>query len=138
MKRTLAYRFWERQVIVLVHTKDSPTEEEWKAYCDDARKWRTQIRGILVLSEGGGPNSVQRGELEVALDRPEAKTAVVTLSRVARGIVTAMSWFTPKIKAFSTLQIPAALEYLDIPLRSHDSINAAIKALRTELQLPLE
>ncbi len=138
MKRTLAYRFWERQVIVLVHTKDSPTDEEWKAYCDDARKWRTQIRGILVLSEGGGPNSVQRGELEVALDRPEAKTAVVTLSRVARGIVTAMSWFTPKIKAFSTLQIPAALEYLDVPPRSHDSIGTAIKALRVELQLPPE
>ena len=138
MKRTLAYRFWERQVIVLVHTKDSPTDEEWKAYCDDARKWRTQVRGILVFSEGGGPNSVQRGELEVALDRPEAKTAVVTLSRVARGIVTAMSWFTPKIKAFSTLQIPAALEYLDVPPRSHDSIGTAIKALRVELQLPPE
>jgi hypothetical protein len=138
MKRTLAYRFWERQVVVLVHTKDSPTDEEWKTYCDDARKWRAQIRGILVLSEGGGPNSVQRGELEVALDRPEAKTAVVTLSRVARGIVTAMSWFTPKIKAFSTLQIPAALEYLEVPPRGHASINAAIKALRTELELPPE
>ena len=138
MKRTLAYRFWERQVIVLVHTKDSPGEDEWKAYCDDARKWCAQVRGILVLSEGGGPNSVQRGELEVALDRPEAKTAVVTLSRVARGIIAAMSWFTPKIKAFSTLQIPAALEYLDVPPRSHDSIGTAIKALRVELQLPPE
>ena len=140
MKRTLAYRFWERQVIVLVHTKDSPTDEEWKAYCDDARKWRTQVRGILVLSEGGGPNSVQRGELEAALDHPEynAKTAVVTLSRVARGIVTALSWFTPKIKAFSTLQIPAALEYLEVPPRSHDSIGVTIKALRNDLQLPPE
>lgn len=125
-------------MLVLVHTKDSPTDEEWKTYCDDARKWREQIRGILVLSEGGGPNSVQRGELEVALDRPEAKTAVVTLSRVARGIVTAMSWFTPKIKAFSTLQVPAALEYLEVPPRGHPSINATIKALRQELDLPLE
>lgn len=138
MKRTLAYRFWERQVLILVHTKDAPADDEWKAYCDDAHKWRAQIRGILVLSEGGGPNSVQRGELETALERPEGKTAVVTLSRVARGIVTALSWFTPKIKAFSTLQIPAALEYLEVPPRSHDSITAAIKALRVELQLPPE
>ncbi len=125
-------------MLILVHTKDAPADDEWKAYCADARKWRAQIRGILVLSEGGGPNSVQRGELEAALDRPEAKTAVVTLSRVARGIVTALSWFTPKIKAFSTLQIPAALEYLEVAPRSHDSIGAAIKALRLELQLPPE
>ena len=67
MKRTLAYQFWERRLVILVHSKDAPSDAEWKVYTDDMRKWCQQIRGILVLSEGGGPNGVQRGELEAAL-----------------------------------------------------------------------
>ncbi len=140
MKRTLAYQFWERRLVILVHSKDAPSDAEWKVYTDDMRKWCQQIRGILVLSEGGGPNGVQRGELEAALgnDTFKAKTAVVTLSRIARGIVTAISWFSPTIKAFSTLQIPSALEYLEIPTKSHDGVTLAIKGLRQQLDLPPE
>lgn len=138
MNQTLAYTFWRRQLVILVHAKDAPTDPEWDTYCGDVRTWATSIRGILVISEGGGPNSLQRGQMEVALDRERytGKTAVVTLSRVARGIVTAMSWFNPGIKAFSTIQIPNALDYLEIPKAEHDSVQREIKALRVKLQLP--
>lgn len=140
MMRTLAYKYWERRLVILVHSKDSPSDVEWQIYCDDVRKWCLQIRGILVISEGGGPNGVQRGELETALgiDTYKAKTAVVTLSRVARGIVTAISWFNPSIKAFSTIQIPAAMDYLEIAKADHDSVLREIKRLRESLQLPAE
>lgn len=140
MKRTLAYQFWERRLVVLVHSKDAPSDADWNTYCEDMRNWCQQIRGILVVSEGGGPNGVQRGELESALgnDKFKAKTAVVTLSRVARGIVTAISWFSPTIKAFSTIQIPAALEYLEVPAGSHDAVLKVIKGLRLQLELPPE
>lgn len=138
MKRTLAYKYWERKLVILVHSKDAPSDDEWKVYCDDVRKWCQQIRGILVVSVGGGPNGVQRGELETALgiDTYKAKTAVVTLSRVARGIVTAISWFNPSIKAFSTIQIPAAMDYLDVPKKDHDAVTREINLLREALQIP--
>lgn len=140
MKRTLAYQFWDRQLVILVHSKDAPGDVEWKDYCADVQKWCQQIRGILVISEGGGPNGVQREALEKALGNEtyKAKTAVVTLSRIARGIVTAISWFSPTIKAFSTLQIPDALKYLEIPDANHPRVMVAIKSLRAQLDLPPE
>ncbi|MBL9106518.1 MAG: hypothetical protein JNL82_36680 [Myxococcales bacterium] len=140
MKRTLAYQFWKRQVVILVHSKDAPADDEWEEYIRDVRTWAPTIRAVLVISEGGGPNSLQREQMEHALDRErfKGKTAVVTLSRVARGIVTALSWFNPNIKAFSTIQIPAALEYLEVPKPDHDAIQKEIRALRVKLSLPPE
>lgn len=138
MKRTLAYAFWKRQIIILVHTKETPSAEEWEAYCVAADGWVKDVRGILVVSEGGGPNSMQRGQLETVLTRERltGKTAVVTLSSIARGIVTALSWFTPNIKAFSTIQIPAALDYLGVPKDEHESLTKELTGLRQKLALP--
>lgn len=138
MKRTLAYYFWKRRLVILVHTKDAPTDAEWKVYCDDVRQWCKSIRGILVISDGGGPNTVQRADLEAALDNDtyKAKTAVVTLSRIARGIVTAMSWFNSGIKSFSTVQVRPALEYLEVPTVEHDQVIAQINQLKAEIGVP--
>jgi hypothetical protein len=52
---------------------------------------------------------------------------------MVRGIVTAISWFNPGIKAFSTLQIPAALKYLDFPDDQHGPILAEIARLKQKL-----
>lgn len=137
MKRTLAYQLWKRQLVILVHSKSSPSEGEWDDYCKAVKGWCKEIRGVLVVSEGGGPNSMQRAQLEEALDRDRfsGKTAVVTLSSIARGIVTAMSWFNPNIKAFSTIQIPAALDYLGVPKDDRDEVQKEIQALRAKAQL---
>lgn len=139
MKRTLAYHLWKRQIAILVHGKDAPSEEDWNEYCAAVTGWSKDLRGLLVVSEGGGPNSLQRGQVEAALaaDRFKGKTAVVTLSSLARGIVTALSWFTPNIKAFSTIQIPAALDYLGVPKDEHDNVMKELKALRMKLSLPV-
>jgi hypothetical protein len=119
----------------LVHSKDNPTDEEWAAYLVDARTWRDKIDGFLVVTEGGGPNSLQRGEMNDALEAEKrgGKTAVVTLSRIARGIVTALSWFNPGIKAFSTINVPAALDYLNVPKSDQDNLLAELKRLKTDL-----
>lgn len=135
MPRTMGYKFFKQRFLLLIHTKENPTDEEWKAYLNDAKHWRDKIEGFLVISEGGGPNTLQRGEMNDVLEAEKrgGKTAVVTLSRLARGIVTALSWFNPGIKAFSTLNIPAALDYLGVPAGEHDLMLAEIKRLKTEL-----
>lgn len=137
MPRTMAYKLFKQRFILLVHSKDTPTDEEWKPYIEDCRAWRDKIEGFLIVSEGGGPNTLQRGEMNDALEAEKrgGKTAVVTLSRVARGIVTALSWFNPDIKAFSTLSIPAALDYLGVAPADHDAVIAEVKRLKTEIGL---
>lgn len=138
MNRTLAYTLYKRRLVILVHTKDSPDDAEWREYAQAASKWKKDIQGFLVISEGGGPNTMQRAELDTAIgiESHSAKTAVVTVSRIARGIVTAIGWFNTTIKAFSTNQMAQALEYLGVSATEVDSVNVEIKRLRKDLGLP--
>lgn len=139
MNRTLAYSFYKRRLLILIHTKDSPDNAEWREYAQAAGKWKKEIQGFLVISEGGGPDTMQRAELDTAIgiESHTAKTAVVTVSRIARGIVTAIGWFSPRIKAFSTLQLPQALEYLGVSATEVDNVNAEIKRLKKDLNIPI-
>jgi hypothetical protein len=133
--KSLAYKFFKQRILILVHTKDSPSDAEWGEYLQNAKHWRDRIEGFLVVTEGGGPNTLQRGEMNDVLEAEKrgGKTAVVTLSRIARGIVTALSWFNPGIKAFSTIHIPAALDYLGVAKADHDLLISELKRLKSEL-----
>lgn len=133
--RTLAYKFFKQHILILVHSKDSPSDAEWVGYLQDAKQWRDKIEGFLVVTEGGGPNKPQRSQMNDALEAGKrgGKTAVVTLSRIARGIVAALSLVNPGIKAFSTVHIPAALDYLGVPKSDHELLISELKQLKNEL-----
>lgn len=128
---TMAYSLCQT-VFVAVHTKDNPSDEEWSGYVDFGRKHMGRYTSSLVVSEGGGPNATQRGAMNDLLEANhfKGKVSVVTLNRLVRGIVTAISWFNPNIKAFTTVQIVPALEYLEVPKSQHDRLLAEIKRLR--------
>lgn len=135
MNRKLAYTFFKRRFLILVHTKDAPEETEWKEYVAAARGWKKDIQAFLVVSEGGGPNAMQRAELDEAIDieRHPGKTAVVTVSRIARGIVTAISWFSPGIKAFGTNQLAPAIEYLGASAAEVEAVINEVRRLKKDL-----
>ncbi len=93
------------------------------------------VNAIMIISDGGGPTTMQRGKMNDLLEEMkfQGKVAVVTVKSMVRGIVTAISWFNPGIKAFSTLQIPAALKYLDFSDAEHGVILAEIQRLKQRL-----
>lgn len=132
---TMAFTIFRRSVFIAVHTKDNPSDEEWNAYVEFGRKNMGAFTSSLVISEGGGPNTVQRGAMNDLLEANnfKGKVAVVTLNRIVRGIVTALSWFNPNVKPFSTLQIPAAIEYLGVPKDQQDALMTEIKRLREKV-----
>lgn len=138
MTRKLAYTFFKKRLLILVHTKDAPENDEWKEYVNSARQWRKDIQAFLVVSDGGGPNTMQRAELDEAIDieHHPGKTAVVTVSRIARGIVTAISWFSPGIKAFGTNQMQQAIEYLGMSPAEVDSVVTEVNRLKKSLGIP--
>ena len=135
MNRTLAYSFFKRRLLILVHTKDSPDDTEWGEYTASARQWKKDITGFLVYSAGGGPNTMQRAQLDeaISIESHPAKTAVVTVNRIARGIVTAIGWFSPGIKAFGTHQLPQAIEYLGTPTADVSVVVAEVARLKKSL-----
>lgn len=132
---TMAYSIFRRRIFLVVHTKENPSDEEWDAYVEFSRANLGNFDCTLIITDGGGPNTMQRGNLNDMLEAAnyKGKISVVTLNRLVRGIVTALSWFNPNIKAFSTLQISSALEYLGVPADQHAAVNAEIKRLRDKL-----
>ncbi len=134
---TSAYTIHKR-VFLVMNTKDNPSDAEWGEYVDFTIKNLAHFSSTMIITEGGGPNTMQRGMMNDLLEAKgfKQKVAVVTLSRLARGIVTALSWFNPNVRAFSTVQIPAALTYLDIPESEHEGVQREIRALRVKLKLP--
>lgn len=66
MSRTMVYRRREAYMIV-VHTRDPPSDAEWEAYVRDGERWLSEVAGCLILTEGGGPRAAQRRMMKVAL-----------------------------------------------------------------------
>ena len=69
----------------------------------------------LVATKGGGPTSTQRKYLNDLLAGRHVPVAVMSSSTAVRGVVTALSWFNRKIKAFPPEGLADALTYLEIP-----------------------
>jgi len=106
--------------MVFLHTPRPPTRDEW-VQCMEMLERRAATGGfskarVLVVTDGGGPDVVMRGELQAFFKKHghAPKTAVVTTSVFSRGIVTAVGWFNPNIKAFAPVHFQAALEHLGL------------------------
>ena len=135
MRPTMAYSLFKRSLFLVLHTKDNPTDEEWDQYLSFVQKNVGSIESSMILTAGGGPNAMQRGLMNDLIDANGLKlvVSVVTLSRLVRGIVTALSWFNPNIKAFSTIQIPAAMDYLKVAKPDQAPLMAEINRLKADL-----
>lgn len=100
-------------LFVAVYGDSAPSDEEWDRYMSTMREI-TEDDSLLIFSWGGGPTMKQRRELEEAVAHHRGKVAVVTGSRVARGIVKAISWTGKRIKAFDFERRAEAFEFLGL------------------------
>ena len=84
----------------------------------------------LVLTDGGGPDALQRGSLTTLAERHGAGvTAVVTGATKARLVVTALSWFFSNIKSFGPDDIERALVFLNLEEDEHAKVIEAALSL---------
>jgi hypothetical protein len=109
------------EAMVFLHTARAPSQEEWAHSMQMLERAAStgsfsRIR-VLVVTDGGGPDVVMRSELQALFKKQghSPKTAVVTTSVLSRGIVTAVSWFNPNIKAFAPIHFGQALEHIGLP-----------------------
>lgn len=117
MTKTLKYAK-VGQCYLLVLGQDPPTDHDWEDYLDFLDKSLT-LRDhprLLVSTSGGAPSAAQRARLQ-AVTKPysaNAKIAVLTASKVARGAVTALSWFTTGYAAFHPDATEESMQFLSI------------------------
>jgi hypothetical protein len=118
-------------VLVCVHGPTVPSDGEWHAYLDAGV---SGVRVALVIAgDSPGPNPRQRALIAKVPNLAGIPTAVVTTSRAARCVVTALSWFGKDIRAFTPSELDDAVAYLGL---SVDHRVAALQAVR-RMQLTL-
>lgn len=117
-------------VIVVVHGKQQPADEEWNAFVDLCAK---HLNGRCLVDADAGPTPAQRSKLNERTKAGPLQTAVCSDSSIVRGLVTAFSWFNPKIKAFSKTDIDGALRHLDVPTTASGTVLTQLKKMRASL-----
>ena len=86
-----------RNVIIYVHTADTPSDVEWDTVlsfynnANDEQQLRT-----LVYTEGAAPNASQRARLNDCLGARRVRIAVLTPSALARAAGTAVFGTPPR------------------------------------------
>jgi len=128
-------------VFVGVHTANSPSAEEWREHCTVIERVRHETRGVLVYTQGGGPNTQQRQQMRAALhELPAPPTAILTASPWVRGIITSLNWFLGnRVAAFEPHDVDGALAHItrgDAPLK-RDELVGVLSSLAQRLAVTL-
>jgi hypothetical protein len=118
-------------ILLCVHADKAPEDAEWDRFVDACAKHPNGR--CLVWTEQAGPTPKQRNRLAERTKNAPLKTAVCLDSTIARGIVTAVSWFNSKIQAFSKSELEAALKYLEVPSTTAQPILTHLKKMRSSL-----
>jgi hypothetical protein len=138
--RTMEWEYVERlRLMVCVQSEAKMSDTDWDAYTGELHALYAAGRlcRIFVFGDGDGPNARQRKKLHHRglYENHPINTAVTTHSLIARGVVTAISWFTD-IRAFSPEEIDAAFRYLTIPEADWLATRRTIAKFRVQLNAP--
>ncbi len=114
MTKTMTFKLIDRLFIV-VYGAEEVTDEEWTSYLEVVESHGIDRTTQLIFTDGGGPNAAQCMYLNNLLAGRSPPVAVVSASAEIRGVVTALSWFNRKIRAFSPSGLREAIAYLQIP-----------------------
>jgi hypothetical protein len=116
--------------MVQVHTSE-PTDAEWTKMLQHMVARKDTLKAVLAVGHGeAGPTSKQRAQLAETLKRIPRKLsfALITNSRVARGVMTAINWLTKKHAQSQAFPLDG-LEQAMVFLRIEDREKAEVRLL---------
>jgi hypothetical protein len=96
------FEFLDGFRILMLHGARRPSDKAWGDYLLELRNLDVRSLGLLVFTSGGAPGPAQRQGLNQVLRGRYFARAIVHESPVVRGVVAAVSWFSPGVKAFSS------------------------------------
>ncbi len=124
-------------VMVQIHY-GAPSDEEWNAVVDHLEDCLPRLIGVLAIAVGeSGPNTVQRARLNAVLEKMPEEThfALLSDSRVTRGILTAINWLSGRQRqshVFSADDLEGALETLRLTPAQAQEVRAAVVRLKAQ------
>ena len=140
--KTLAYEKLGN-CIVFVGGRHPFDNTEWDTYSHFlettfAEGAKTDTKFVCIVLTEIGPTGAQRQRLNDALAPvfKTFKTAVLTSSHLARGILTAMSWIYPVYRAFNSSELDDALAYLELDENLRPVVQKTVETLKGQLGKP--
>lgn len=119
--------------IVWLAGKQGPQADEWQAYTKDVFELGSTLPGkqiaILVVTDGGGPSTVQRTDFVEAMGEVKVRTAVLSCSTLVRGIVTVFNWFNVQNKVFAPKDVIGAFEFAQIPTVGRGAVWSTVESM---------
>jgi hypothetical protein len=155
MKRTLAFAQTDG-LMVLVHSKEAPSDPEWDRWIEAwfACLERGQPSRLLIVTDGGAPNSGQRHRMsqQIQSRRGQAlRAALLSESMFARLVLNLLiameaTWFggfyravkgehgaSQIYRAFGRQELRSALPWLELPPSREADVRRLIADLEAEL-----
>ena len=122
---------------VALHTSTTPSAAEWGAWMDSLQAVAPTRLRVLAVTDGGGPNTLQRGAFVKYLAGAKTRIAVMSDALMVRGIITALSWFTSGIRQFSPDRFAEAVAHLDLTQQQCDAVREHLPVLAESLSSPV-
>jgi hypothetical protein len=123
--------------ILWLAVRHGPDPAEWDAYIKEVvalgNSLPDKLVQILVVTDGGGPSSVQRTDFVGAMGDVRVRTAVLSCNTFVRGIATVFNWFNVHNKVFAPKEIGSALQFVGIGETTRDSIWATVESMAKQL-----
>jgi hypothetical protein len=92
-----------------------------------------QVR-MLTYTMGGTLSAQQRKEINAVVEGYNPPLAVLIANPLARGVITALSWFNKNVKAFSPDDELDAFNYLGIPVDMQEQCSEELHRLIEEME----
>lgn len=125
--------------LLCVHRPVPIEPEEWGRFLDAAEsiaRSAGQVRVLVRSEDKGGPDAAQRADLNERFANLKMRVAVLTASRVTRGIAMALQWLkVVDIKAFPPADVDKALAFLETPADQRAEVLATLRELQQRLAL---
>ncbi|HET9956446.1 MAG TPA: hypothetical protein VFQ61_18200 [Polyangiaceae bacterium] len=129
---------------IMVHGEEPPTDEEWARFmAATVREVEGQLRaperkGAVIYSLGGMATPKQRRELQrLQFAGPPPTLVLMSDSRFARGVATALGWLMPSLKNFHALALQEVEKAASL-LSAHAGERSEFKHVLAELLRELQ
>ncbi|MEZ4220967.1 MAG: hypothetical protein R3B13_08560 [Polyangiaceae bacterium] len=119
-------------LLILRQSREPPSDKEWNDCLDLLRDGLEGLR-VLVITDGGGPSPEQRRRLDRTLNGEPIRIAVVSESVRVRFIVSSVALFSSRIKSFSELEYPQALQHLELGIDERRTAQQHIREMTAQI-----
>jgi hypothetical protein len=127
------FEFLDGFRMLMLHGARPPSDKQWDDYLFELRNLDVKSLGLLVFTSGGAPGPAQRQGLNQVLRGRYFARAIVHESVLVRGVVAAVSWFSPGVQAFNSAAWPSAALHARFQAHELKSVASSVRRVHASM-----